>query len=339
MKKILFAFYPLFVKYNHGVALLSQLCKNKGIDVSLHLLDAMGEFRECVKNGGYDYVAFSAVTPHDYEKCVPFIEEAKRLGATVMLGGVYARRGLPIDAPVDYLCRGEGEALPEFILNGDDRLFREKMVCEDIASLPLPDYELFKNIPFERGVPFLKGKKVLPYYSSRGCAHRCSFCEVQGQLGGLRFKNKTGNDLAFLADKYKPDVFFIGDELLPYYNPEWRASWGDFKHPFIAYIRADISNSQLEWLHERGMMGCAFGVESGDERYRNEVLMKGLSDADLFRTVAKLNELQISYVPYFMTDTPGETFAIKAKTSKVAERIGGYPLMFKYESLYKARCA
>ena len=335
MKKILFSFFPLAVRYNHGIALLSQLCKDRGIGVELHILDALEVFQEHIKGGGYDYIGFSAVTHHDYQKCLPYMREAKRQGFTVLLGGVYARRASLVDAPADLICRGEGETLPDFITDGDDGLFREKMVCEDIEALPLPDYELFRNIPFKRGVPFLEGKKVLPYYSSRGCAHLCTFCEVRGQMGRLRFRYKVEEDLSFLAEQYAPDIFFIGDELLPYYNSAWRESWGEYRHPFVAYLRADIQEEHLRWLHDRGLVGCAFGVESGDEKYRNDVLLKGLYDEDLFRTVSLLKELGIDYVPYFMSGTPEETFAIKAKTQEMAERIGGYPLVFKYENLYE----
>lgn len=332
VKRILFCFYPLYVKYNHGVALLSSLCKSSGIETDLYILDSIENFAEYLKLTSADYVSFSCVTAHDYKKCIPFMQAAKKAGKTVLLGGVYVRRGTPIDAPADYICRGEGETLPDFILNGDDRLFREKMLCEDINALPLPDYEMFRDIPFERS-HLLKGKYVLPYYSSRGCPYRCPFCEVSLQPEVLRFRYKVKEDLQYLLKKYQPDLFFIGDELLPYYNERWRDSWEDFSYPFFAYIRADISPYQLEWLIQRGMIACAFGIESGDEKYRNEVLGKRLMDADIYRTAELLNKHGVKHVTFYMTDTPKETFAIKAKTYKMAKDLGGYPFIWQYENL------
>lgn len=332
VKKILFCFYPLYIKYNHGIALLSALCKERGILAELYVLDNIENFSRYLQAADSDYISFSCVTVHDYIKCQPFIHEAKRLGKTVLLGGVYVKGGRQIDAPADYVCKGEGETLPDFILNGDDRLFKDKMFCKDIHNLPLPDYEMFKDIPFERS-HLLKGKYVLPYYSSRGCPYKCSFCEVMSQPKGVRIKYRVKEDLTYLKKTYSPDLFFIGDELLPYYDERWRASWGDFRYQFFAYIRADICKSQLLWLIDRGMFACAFGVESGDERYRNEVLKKGLKDDDIFRTVKILKEHSILYAPFFMTDTPKETFEIKAKTHKMAREIEGQPFMWQYENL------
>ncbi len=336
-KKILFAFYPLFVKYNHGIALLSALCRERGIDTDIYVLDSVENFSRYILQNKLVFVGFSCVTEHDYKRCLPFMEEARRIGCITMLGGVYPRRGNDLDAAVDFICRGEGEDLPDFLLHGEGRLFEEPMICRDINVLPLPDYELFRDIPFERDIPFLKGKKVLPYYSSRGCPYKCSFCEVQGQPRALRFRYKVKEDLSQLAEKYSPAIFFIGDELLPYYNERWRDSWGDFRYPFVAYIRADISPELLTWLHDRGMVGCAFGVESGDEQYRNEILQKSLQDSEIYRTVSLLKKLCIGYVPFYMTDTPGETFAIKSKTFKMSRELGGYPIIWQYENLLEMR--
>ena len=331
--KILFCFYPLYVKYNNGIALLSALCKERGIETELYVLDDTEKFDKHLRGNKYDYIGFSCVTAHDYRKCLPFINIARNFNKAVLLGGVYARgEGRQIDAPVDYICRGEGEMLPDFILSGDDRLFNEKMLCEDIDGLPLPDYGMFRDILFER-TELLKGK-ALPYQSSRGCPHRCSFCEVNLQPAGVRFRYKVKEDLRFLAAKYSPDYFFMGDAMLPYYNPSWRESWGDFRHPFFAYIRADIREELLVWLHDRGMMACAFGVESGDEKYRNEVLGKMISDEQINNTVRMLKELGIKYAPFFMSDTPGETFSIKAKTHNMIKAIGGFPFIWKYENLF-----
>ncbi len=335
--KVLFCFYPLYVWYNHGIALLSSLCKTRGIDVSLHLLDDFKAFSERLQSEKYDYIGFSCVTVHDYQKSVPFISMAKSSGFKTMLGGVYARQLLVNNPDVDFLCRGEGENLPDFLLSGDRSVFDGIQKCSDLNSLPLPDYDLFDNIPFERGFPFLKDKKILPYYSSRGCPYRCSFCLTQLQSRNMRFRCKVEDDLTEIRDKYAPDLFFIGDELLPYYNRRWRESWGDFSYPFIAYIRADIKPDHLQWLIDRGMEACAFGVESGDEKYRNEVLKKDLSDSDLYRTVAELNRNDIPFIPFYMEKTPQETFLIRQKTYRMSKDLGGYPMVFEYEHLVKGR--
>jgi radical SAM superfamily enzyme YgiQ (UPF0313 family) len=256
---------------------------------------------------------------------------AKNLGKTVLLGGVYPRLGLCKDAPADYICEGEGETLPDFLLHGNDNLFRNAMRISDIHALPLPDYDMFTDIPFNR-TTLLKGK-TLPYYTSRSCPFSCSFCEIQLQPKGVRIRRKVKEDLTRIIDTYHPDSIFIGDELLPYYDVAWRESWRDFRFPFFAYIRADIKPDVLEWLIDRGMILCAFGVESGDETYRNSVLKKGLSDDQIWNTVELLQKNKVDYAPYFLTGTPKETPEIKAKSLKMLHQLGGYPFMWVYEQL------
>jgi radical SAM superfamily enzyme YgiQ (UPF0313 family) len=329
-----FCFYPLNVAYNHGIALLSALCKQRGIAVELCLLGDESEFASRLSSWTAPVVCFSAVTSADYSASLPYMKAAHDAGKVVILGGTWASLDRPVPDYVYAVCRGEGETLLDFLLRGDDTLFREKLVFTgDLNSLPLPDYEMFKDIPFDRGLPETSGKRCLPYFSSRGCPHRCTFCQIRQQPQGYRIRTRVEEDLRLLSELYRPDWFFIGDAQMPYDSPKWRDSWGEFRFPFAGYIRADIRSELLDWLIDRGMIGCSFGVESGDERYRNEVLAKGLTDAQLWRTVETLKRRGLWYVPFFMIGTPGEDFTTQTATVKMAEAVGKYSIVWRYEEL------
>lgn len=331
--KIMFAFFPIFVSYNHGIALLSALCKERGIGVDLHILGNEESFVSHVEEYKPDWIGFSCVTRHDYSKCVPFMKAARRLGVRTMLGGVYPRRVFPDPVEVDLVCCGEGETLPDFLISGDGRLFFEKVRFKDINDLPLPDYDLFNGIPFDRIVPMLDGKKLIPYQSSRGCPFHCRFCETSLQKIWVRIRRKVKEDLSLITEKYSPDAIVFGDALLPYYDQGWMDSWEDFHHSFVAYIRADIEPVKLNWLIDRGLVACAFGVESGDEQYRNEVLWKHLTDEQIFSTIEILDRRGVVSIPFFMKHSPGETFEIQKATHEMKSKLGGYPVMFDYEEL------
>jgi radical SAM superfamily enzyme YgiQ (UPF0313 family) len=252
----------------------------------------------------------------------------------MLAGGVYMRKGSRIKKGLfDIICRGEAEILPDFFLSGDLTVFKEPYYCSDISTLPLPDYSNVTGYEMDRGLPFLKGLKIMPYSSSRGCPYQCSFCEVRKQKPGIRIKRTVRQDLAFLYDRFKPDLFYIVDELTPYYLPEWRDQIKGNRYPFFCYIRADIKPDVLRFLRANGMMGCAFGIESCDETYRNTILNKGVTDAQLVQTVSFLRELKLPFVPMFMTDTPLETPQTKLKTRVLANTIGGYPIVWEYEVL------
>jgi radical SAM superfamily enzyme YgiQ (UPF0313 family) len=337
VKRILLCFYAAPVHYNHGTALLSRLCRDAGIEVDVAMPEDMVVFQSQIKSKRYDLIGFSCVIERDYMLCKPYIELALNY-STVALGGPFFRRNNPNEFGGRCLiCRGEGELLPDFILRGDDTIFKTRYVHPDIKSLPLPYFG--PPMVFDREIPGFAPRRMVPYYSSRGCFGKCNFCDVRHQTGIFRIRRRVKEDLAFLAEKHKPEMFFIGDETIPYHDADWRESWGDFKFPFFAYIRADIPEILLSWLIDRKMVACAFGVESGDEKYRNEVLGKNLMDKDVYRTAEILKKAGVHFVHFYMCGTKQETNELRYKTIQFMNGIGGgMPLLFNYrETIHDSR--
>lgn len=328
--KILFAFYPLFVDWNHGIALLSQLCKDRGIETELYVLRSPSKFYEHLQANKYDYVCFSSIIRPDFVELEQYLLVAEITGQKILLGGTHFSlfKQFKHHHPV---CLGDGETLPDFLLNGDDRLFKEKMVCKDINSLPLPDYELFNGYKFNREVPGYNN--IIPYVSSRGCTEKCTFCQIRHQAPGVRIRFKMGKELRYLKDHYKPDLFWILDATPPYFNSRWRKSWGDFRHDFACYIRANIKTEELEWMIDRGMKVALIGFESGNEEYRNAVLKKNLTDEEIWRTVNILKNHNVMFVPFFMNKTPGETPEIATETINMANKMNAPGIMWEYKEL------
>jgi radical SAM superfamily enzyme YgiQ (UPF0313 family) len=328
--KILFAFYPLFVDWNHGIALLSQLCKNRGIETELYILRSPSRFYEYLQDTNYDYVCFSSTIRPDLIELEQYIIVAECAGHKILLGGTHFSlfKEFKHKHPV---CLGDGETLPDFLLNGDDSLFKKKLVCKDINSLPLPDYELFDGIKFNRKVEGYS--KIVPYVSSRGCSEHCSFCQIRYQPPGVRIRFKMGEELSYLKERYNPDLFWILDATPPYFSSNWRISWGEFRHDFVCYIRGNIKPHELEFMIDRGMKVCLVGFESGNERYRNEVLKKNLTDEEIWRTVDILKKHNVVFVPFFMNKTPGETPEIATETISMANKMNAPGLLWEYKEL------
>lgn len=335
-KKILFCYYPLKVHYNHGIRLLTSILRGKGIEVFVLELGQITDIRNVIEEIKPDFVGFSMVSSGEYNFCLPFMREAKKTGIPVLVGGVYVRRGAFIDPnAVDYVCRGEGETLADFILTGNNDLFDNPMVHENLDSFPMPDYSYLTGYEFDRDVPFLKGLRIIPYHSSRGCPFNCSFCEVKFQPKRIRIKTTAREDMDYLNGVFNPHLFHIMDELLPYYDSGWCKRFDGNKYGFIAYIRPDISRDKLLFLIENGLRVPVMGIESGDEKYRNEVLNKELKDDDIYRTVNILNQNGLPYVLFYMMNGPHETEEIKGKTLGMARGLGGYPVIWEYEDLEK----
>jgi len=318
--RIAFTYYPLYIRWNHGAAVLSALCKEAGIETEIIPLE------EGFTGRGFDYVCCSFVTVHDYERSIPIMA---RIKVPKIAGGVYARKGGKIDG-FDYVCRGEGEKLVDFFLSGSTEVFDRQLLDDNINILP--DYSGLTGHEFGRGVPFLAGKKMIPYSHSRGCPYRCSFCEVRNLPQKVRVKTSIRDDLEILK-RQSPDMFYFTDETLPYYMRTWRDQFQDNDVPFLSFLRADVQPDHLSFLIDHGLSACAIGVESGDEEYRNNILKKGVKDAQIYRTVDRLDKAGVDRIMLFMRNTPGETDAMKEKTFEMVEALGGYPMIFEYEVL------
>ena len=328
--KIAFTYYPAFVRYNHGTALLSSICKESGLEVTTIPMDDM--FRPLIKDFSPDYICASFVTVHDYKLSLPFLSDCPY---PVLAGGVYLRKGGLIDTKLfNHICRGEAENIADFFIKGETTVFDEIQYCEDISTLP--DYSGVKGDEFDRGYSFLVGKKIIPYSHSRGCPYECSFCETQNLPQRVRIKGTVRKDLKHLVETHKPDMFFFMDELLPYYSQLWRNQFDGNEIKFFSYIRADIAESDLKFLIDNGLYACAFGIESGDEWYRNSILKKNLFDFEIERTVNTLIDNNIFYVPFFMIGTPEETDETYNKTLTMFNNIGGYPTIWEYEDLERS---
>lgn len=329
MMSILFTYYPLFVKFNHGSSLLTAICKQAGIE---------SDYCPCTelqdKMGGYGTIGFSFVTDEDYEKAIPFIKMAKDAGKKVIAGGLYARIGGKIEG-INCICRGEVEDFIVDYLNGNEQAFKLGYVRPTIDGLPFPDLTNVNGSEFHRDQWFLKDKKIIPYQSSRGCFWgKCSFCVVQFQENKVRIKHTIAEDIEFLKRTYNPDLIYLMDTTIPYCIPEWKEQFEKVYTPFQGYIRADIDPIDLKFLIDHGLKSTAFGVENPDEDFRNEVL-KGLKQSQLLTTVSMLQKHGIFYSPFFMLGVPGEPPDTKERTMRLISAIRGNPMVWKFEDLSK----
>lgn len=327
--RIVLAYLPLKVRYNHGVSVLSAICREHGINT--YIVPIEHDFDEKLSFINPEWVCFSFVCEHDYYEVLPTVERTKKR-YKVMAGGVYIRKGAWVKPGLfDRVCRGEGERLPEFFLDGDESVFDGHLQADiDI----LPDYSQVSGFEFGRDMPFLQGVKIIPYSSSRGCPYKCNFCEVRFQPKEIRIKTTVKQDLDLLYEKMTPDLFLFLDELLPYYSEDWRRQMDGNKYSFQCYIRADIEPDHLQFLIDNGMKVCAFGVESTEE-HRNKILGKGLTDQELFRTVEILNANRIKYVPFYMSGAPFETDEIVAGRDELIQMVGGFPIVWQHEEMGK----
>jgi radical SAM superfamily enzyme YgiQ (UPF0313 family) len=92
--------------------------------------------------------------------------------------------------------------------------------------------------------------------------------------------------------------------------------------PFLSTVRANLVDEEIvRALKEAGCISCVFGVESGVERIRNEVLAKGVRDEDVYEAARLFRKYRIRFGTYNMVGLPGETVDDAFQTVKINARI------------------
>jgi hypothetical protein len=149
---------------------------------------------------------------------------------------------------------------------------------------------------------------------------------VLSELFGLRDAGRLGY-VIFLDDTFTIKHRWV-KEFCRLYGAELGA-------PFSLHARVETVNEQL--LHTLAEAGCrqiTYGVESGSERVRREIMRRPVTN-DRFRDVFRwTREAGILLTANFMMGLPGETRAELQETLDFAEELGvhdfGYFVFYPY---------
>ena len=282
------------------------------------------------------------------------LEMAQRLKETLKIvtvfGGPYATYYPDaIQNPaVDIICRGEGEeAMLDLVRrleknqdyedienlwikrNGSIHKNGMRKQIEHLDDLPLPDRSLYYKYRHLRSSPNKH------FITGRGCPYSCTFCNNKAYRSLYR---KTGNeirrhsverviqDIKGVRDRYGMSSVRFDDEVFTL-DKAWASDFleqyrKEIHLPFTCLIRADTVNSEIIGkLAEAGCHTAYFGVESGSERLRNEVLHKNISDAQLVSTAQLLRRHRIRIGTFNMVGIPGETIDDAMMTVRLNQKL------------------
>lgn len=257
---------------------------------------------------------------------------------------------------VDVIIRGEGELaivnLMNCIQNG--RSFCDlpnvgvktngKPQVNDVAAFAEIDSFAFPDRSIYAAHARQIDMSVLNVLTSRGCPYQCSFCyeeqlrqlyrgkgrhvrvrsaesivaEIRGALNsGISFRS------VFFADDYFGNSVNWLYPFLELYRRE-------INLPFTCLIRPEIAARHPDYsrrLAEAGCQNVAFGIETGNETKRNEILKKDLSNEVIIAAAEALHQAGLPFKTYNLFGFPGETPSNSFETVELNIRIAAdYPL-------------
>ena len=329
-----------------GYMYLSAILKRRGFPVRLILAKNSSDFLRRFREHPTPIVAFGVTTGlHRY-----YLGWARMLRSA---GSPHAVFGGPHptyfpdfvrEEGVDAVCIGEAEeSFPEYL-----EAFAEEMgpprspvagwchkrggeildggirpPVKDLDALPSPDWELF----FDAN-PLLAGHHVKSFLATRGCPYRCTYCfnrewnaRYKGQARVIRVRDpglvveeidrvrrRWGLRIVWFLDAN----FACNVKWLKAFLPLYRRKIG---LPFFCKVRPNVVSDELAaFLVEHGMTSVGIGIESGNDRMRNEVLERGISREQILGACRAFGKRGVLIMGFNMIGLPGEDYAMAKET-------------------------
>ena len=317
------------------------------------------DFTRKVREFSPDLLAFS-VTEDMYPNALELLRALDpRDRPRVVAGGVFPTFAPELalrksEGMIDYLLTGEGETtLPELcrrlesgrdvatipsicFLKKDGSFQRNPLpMVVDPNEVPLPNYDFFEESRFYRP---MQGKvwRMFPVETIRGCPYTCAYCNSPSQIvihtdAKQKFFRKTRvqrvrEQLVYLRDRYKPDSFYFwADTFLAVTDAEFEEfcdMYSEFKLPFWIQTRPEtVTRHKFERLKEAGVLRVAFGVEHGNEQFREKVLLRRIDNETVVNNLNILHELGVPFSVNNIMGFPRETRSLAFDTIELNRRI------------------
>lgn len=328
------------------------------IDLTFHRRNWKRFLREEIRQKKPNIIGLSCTTMYmRYIKQI--MEEVKsNYGLPIILGGhhasIYPDDTLKIPE-CDAVCIGDGE---EPLTNFLDRLSEGKSLSgitgiwakedgkiiknsigyfrENLDDLPVPDWDLWQDLDkyfYHLGMLYIIG--------SRGCPHKCSFCDAHGIADAVkghyfRLRNPAGyaHEIAYQWEKYKNLDFRLAQLFDPVFtmSHDWMQAFCDEyirqglrdKLKFSVFSRIDhLDEDKIKILAKSGCAVIRVGVEAGDQFIRSEIYKKRVSDEEVRKIFKLLHENGISITAYYMLGGPCESPETLQRTIDFASELDG----------------
>lgn len=343
-----------------GPAFLASVLRQHGHSVHffrMTLDHTSNDVAEYVRSCGAELIGLSLTTrqwlrarqlAHDLRDCFEIPVVAGGLHPTFSADDVLQTDG------IDYACIGEGEtAMLDLVhaIESGGSVAGIRNIQEKVGERPAlrPPYSPIDSLPFVARDHLDEHQGVCHITTQRGCPFPCTYCgaRMYNQLyrgaetayGRRRSIDNVMAELRQLKQSGKLSyVIFLDDTFT--IHPTWVKEFcstyrEEIGAPFSLHARVETVNQQL--LIELAGAGCSqitYGVESGSERIRHEVMKRPVTNQQFLDVFDWTRSAGISLTANFMLGLPEETPSDLQMTYDLAEELDvldfGYFVFYPY---------
>ncbi len=312
-----------------GLAYIASYLRKHLDNIEIRLIE--GNVEEELKGFAPDLVGISSVT-QNFNIASAIAGTCKSMDVPVIIGGTHISTLPGTIAPdMDLAVVGEGEQtmlevverfmrcgmdteqmkdIPGIAFRKDDgsvHISEDRALIDPLDTIPLPARDLLR-IP-QRGQIYL--------FSSRGCPHRCTFCQ------STRFFNKTRSfsaeyvvdELEYLIKEYRPvsicfydDIFITNKGRLRKIVKLIEQRGIQRKVEFYVNVRASQADEEIAALLKRmNVTTVDMGLESGTDKVLHYLKGKSVSVEKNIRAIEIFNSAGMRTNGTFIIGSPGET--------------------------------
>jgi len=348
-------------KAGHDVTLW-QLCEN------MEPLPSQDQFMRRIKTEQPDIIGFSVVTNQwPYAKQLAgWIRNAT--DAPLICGGIHtmaAGKDVLRSGLFDYIIQGEAEeALTEFteklgrredvttvrnlgfIRNGKVQL-NPLRPLPDLKKLPFKDYDIFD---FQKIIDVKNG--WIGLMASRGCPFSCTYCfnhqlvsqyrqDLHCSFKGLNYirhfdVEQMMIEIDYLLTHYRNiKMFILDDDLFTFYRDYVKQFCAAYKKtsslPFVVNAHVGFFDpTRAGYLAGANCKIVKFGVESGSERIRLQILQRRMKNKRIIEAIDTAHKHGLHTSIFLMIGLPNETYEDLMATIKLmaAAKPGRYRWSF-----------